>query len=524
MFLGIGFLRIALAAMVAAFAVVEGSAWSAGIYLAAGIGAVFGLLVAVGWPKFLRRKNLASVLLDSLTVSLVHGSTVGKSSLFFPLYLLAALGIVGVFSSIAKSTVGVSALLGGYLAAVAVSAQSLDTLLSSVVGFQTGIILFFCVGAGFVEARQNTKRDNRLTYSALTEGQEYAEGFYSVTSHLGSVLALSAPTEILEWTAETVCESLGASYVHAAVLDGHLHQTSAKGDGDAYPGWCHPEIRRLVSRGCRMGQVQRNSNTIHGIESFLVVPMVSRGSDASGAIVMVRGTLKSEEERSLKLVVSSVALALEEKNGSSGQWMPVAPGDAYEVDARMERTARTLGEATEVRDPYLGEHSRAVSNMARLIGREMALSREQLEALTIGALLHDVGKIGLPDSILHKPVALSAEEREFVKQHPVLGDQILNSAAELAPARPVVKHHHESFDGRGYPDGLRGEGIPFAARIVLVADAFDSMTRDRPYRDKLTVNEALGELERCSGTQFDPAVVEALQRIVRDPEYRQLSS
>ncbi|MGB3683697.1 MAG: HD-GYP domain-containing protein [Rubrobacteraceae bacterium] len=526
--MGVGFLRVALTATITAFVVTGGQAWSAGIYLAAVIGTTFGLLLAVGWPQFLRQESLARVILDSLTVSLVFGSTVGEGSLFFPLYLLAALGLIGA-SRIAKSVVGTSALVGGYLAAVAVSAQGPDEFLSPVTGFQAGIILLFCFGVALGDTRlRYIREDNRRASSTLAEEQEYAGEVSSVVSRMGPVLVGLTPAEILKWTAETVRVSVGASYVHAAILDGYLHQTSASGDRDAYPSWWHPEVQRLVLWSCRMGQVQRNSNAIHGIESFLAVPMVCRDGDALGAIVVGGENPEPGGERSLKLVASTVASALREK---SEDFAPHAPShapyvadEAREGSVRMELTARTLARAIEVCDPRLGQHSRAVSNMSRRIGREMSLGRDQVEALAVGALLHDVGKLGLPDSILHKPMALSAEEREIVKQHPLMGDQILSSSAELSPARPTVKHHHESFDGSGYPDGLRGEDIPVAARIVLVADAFDSMTRDRPYRQRLPVEEALEEILRCSGAQFDPAVARILQRIMGDPEYRQLSS
>ena len=283
-------------------------------------------------------------------------------------------------------------------------------------------------------------------------------------------------------------------------------------------------VQRLVLRSCRMGRIQRSSNTIHGMESFLAVPIVCRDGDALGAIVVGGRNLGPVGGQSLKLVASTTASALGEKNEGPRGHAPNVDDEAYKGGSRMERTARTLAETIEVRDPRLGKHSRAVSNISRRIGREMSLDPYQMEALVVGALLHDVGKIGLPDSILHKPMALSTEEHAIVKQHPLLGDQILNSAAELAPAQPAVKHHHESFDGSGYPDGLQGEDIPIAARIVLVADAFDSMTRDRPYRRKRAVEEALEEISRYSGVQFDPAVAEILRRIVEDPEYRQLSS
>jgi HD-GYP domain-containing protein (c-di-GMP phosphodiesterase class II) len=186
--------------------------------------------------------------------------------------------------------------------------------------------------------------------------------------------------------------------------------------------------------------------------------------------------------------------------------------------------AWTLVEALEAKDPYIKEHLRAVSGLALRIGSEISLPEEQMEALASGALLHDVGKIGIPDRILQKSGRLTQDEYADIKRHPVLGVSILTPAIELASALPVVKHHHERFDGRGYPDGLRGENIPLIARIVSVADAFDSMIRARPYGYGISRNAALREIEENSGTQFDPRIVRALLEVVYAPGDRQAGS
>ena len=195
-----------------------------------------------------------------------------------------------------------------------------------------------------------------------------------------------------------------------------------------------------------------------------------------------------------------------------------------EGEEQVSGIARTLVEALEAKDPYIKEHLRSVSSLALRIGIEIALSGEQMEALSSGALLHDVGKIGIPDRILQKSGRLTEEEYAEIKRHPALGVSILTPVGELAPALPVVKHHHERFDGKGYPDGLRGEDIPLIARIVSVADAFDSMVRARPYGYGISRKAALGEIEENSGTQFDPRIVRALLEVVYAPSDRQANS
>jgi putative nucleotidyltransferase with HDIG domain len=171
---------------------------------------------------------------------------------------------------------------------------------------------------------------------------------------------------------------------------------------------------------------------------------------------------------------------------------------------------RALAAALDARDPYTAGHSERVSTLSVMIGRIMNLPATDIEVLRLGALLHDIGKIGISDQILRKNAALTAEEFEQIKRHPGLGARILRQVPFLAPHLPIVELHHERPDGRGYPFGLRAEDIPLAARIVHVADAFDAMTSARAYRSALPASVAFAELERFSGTQFDPACVEAL--------------
>src|ERR671911_433126 len=200
------------------------------------------------------------------------------------------------------------------------------------------------------------------------------------------------------------------------------------------------------------------------------------------------------------------------------------PERLIEGENQVLGIAWTLVEALEAKDPYIKEHLRAVSGLALRIGSEISLPEEQMEALASGALLHDVGKIGIPDRILQKSGRLTQDEYADIKRHPVLGVSILTPAIELASALPVVKHHHERFDGTGYPDGLRGEDIPLIARIVSVADAFDSMNRARPYGYGISRRAALREIEDNSGTQFDPRIVRVLVEIIYAPGDRRAGS
>jgi two-component system cell cycle response regulator len=160
------------------------------------------------------------------------------------------------------------------------------------------------------------------------------------------------------------------------------------------------------------------------------------------------------------------------------------------------------------REPTLGEHMRGVSRLAVDLGGRIGLDPEHLDVLRRAAELHDIGKMAIPDAILHKPGRLTDEELELVHRHTLIGERILDSAPAMAPVARLVRSSHERWDGAGYPDGLAGEEIPLGARIIFICDAFDAMVSKRPYREPLSADRALAELGRCAGTQFDPELVE----------------
>ena len=164
----------------------------------------------------------------------------------------------------------------------------------------------------------------------------------------------------------------------------------------------------------------------------------------------------------------------------------------------------TFSAALEARDPYLRGHSARVTSIAEGLARRIGWRGKRLDALRLGGSLHDVGKIAVTASVLCKPGSLTAEELAQIRTHPIAGARLIESVVDFRPALPYVLHHHERWDGTGYPHCLAGEEIPIEARLLGVADAFDAMTSVRSYRAALSVEQALAELQRCAGSQFDP--------------------
>lgn len=180
-----------------------------------------------------------------------------------------------------------------------------------------------------------------------------------------------------------------------------------------------------------------------------------------------------------------------------------------DLEDLLINTITSLVSAIDAKSPWTKGHSERVTYYARKIGSELGLSEKEIETLTLAGLLHDIGKLGTYDAVLDKPDKLTAEEFELVKKHPVKGIAILSPIKQLKDIIPIIRHHHEKYDGKGYPDGLKGEEIPLSARILCAADSFDAMTAKRPYKAAREMKDAKEELKRCAGIHFDPDVVEA---------------
>jgi putative nucleotidyltransferase with HDIG domain len=188
---------------------------------------------------------------------------------------------------------------------------------------------------------------------------------------------------------------------------------------------------------------------------------------------------------------------------------------ALELNQAYRGTVMVLADVVEAEDNYTASHCRSVVELASAVADELGLDARTRQELEIAALLHDVGKIAIPNEILNKPAKLTDEEFDLMKTHTIEGQALLDRVGgRLARVGTVVRSCHERWDGKGYPDGLAGEQIPICARIVFCCDAYSAMTTDRPYRRALTTEAALDELRTNSGTQFEPRVVEALERVV----------
>jgi putative nucleotidyltransferase with HDIG domain len=242
--------------------------------------------------------------------------------------------------------------------------------------------------------------------------------------------------------------------------------------------------------------------------SLAFAPLVARGQ-TRGMLVLGRfGTRRFTvaEQQRLRNLARVIALAL---------------GDvlAAEHERKLYRASvEAMAAAVDAKDPSTYHHSRRVATIARIVAQELGLPRPEIEEIELAALLHDIGKIAIPDAILRKAGKLDAAEWSIVSMHPSVGAQILAGHPQLLRIASLVRGHHERWDGQGYPDGLRGDAIPLGAAIIGLADAFDTMTTDRPYRPALSPAEALAEVRRCRGTQFHPAVVDAFLRAWHRPD------
>lgn len=360
----------------------------------------------------------------------------------------------------------------------------------------------------------NTMTDSlRERSESLTKKVLELATLYEMSRALGSTLDLDI---LLDSVLESAMRIFNVELGYVTLRDresGELDVRSLQGSSSrsdeaavrsSMSEWVVREGRPLIFNPPRDGDKNNSRvDSVSGALAALSVPLIS-SEGTLGAITVgsrdPRHRFTSDDVRLLATIANHVTIAI----GNIELFSSLQ--DAYLA------TVRALAAAVDAKDPYTRGHSDRVAQFALMIAESVELSFEQKTALEMAAYLHDIGKIGISEEILLKPGKLSDEEMGQMRHHPLIGANILKPIAFPWPIAPVVRHHHEHFDGRGYPAGLKGEEIPLLARVLTVADAYEAMVSDRPYRRGRSDEDAVLELRRCSGTHFDPRIVDAFIR------------
>ncbi|MHB1381986.1 MAG: HD-GYP domain-containing protein [Thermoleophilia bacterium] len=387
-------------------------------------------------------------------------------------------------------------------------------------------LLFAATGIGLSWFRHSNILERERALAAENERTERLSLMVDVSSTIASSLKIE---EVLQVLSDRIVQAVEASFCMVALLDDRedslrvvaAHPIRDDLEWNAYIGQSLPlvnlpdfrraiEAREMVIVGGihedigRMMPVSERS-IMSKAKSVMLFPLVV--SDVARGVVCI-GEQRSWERSPMDLERSDLCQAIVNQGA-------VAVGHALTHEAVAEAfsgTIRALAETIDAKDPSTRGHSDWVSRYALMIGRALDLDDEKLEYLKYAGYLHDIGKIGIPDELLRKPEQLSEEEWRLMKKHPLGSSKILEPVQLSVVIKDAVRHHHERFDGKGYPYGLSGKAIPLESRILAVADSFEAMTADRYYRKALSDEQAVAELKRCAGSQFDPDIVEALLR------------
>jgi len=297
--------------------------------------------------------------------------------------------------------------------------------------------------------------------------------------------------------------------LHLAADDGGVRVVSA---GDRVPAGAAVALRHVLASAQPVCLPHPQGETsplapdvdVDDAGSLMAVPLIC-GGRVTGALAVGARERREFSQRDtgvLSTIAAQVAVSVENA------------ANYRKLEESYLATISALASAMEANDEYTADHAETIARMAVVVGAELGLDEVESRRLRCAGLLHDIGKIGIPLPVLHKNAALSPADAARMAEHTVIGERIVSQAEYLRPVAPLVRASHERWDGHGYPDGLAGEEIPLASRIVFVCDAFHAMTSDRPYRRALPVNEALDELLAQAGRQFDPRVVDAFVRVL----------
>jgi response regulator RpfG family c-di-GMP phosphodiesterase len=391
--------------------------------------------------------------------------------------------------------------------------SSLNELKDKLAGFEAGADDYLAKPFFTKEliARLRTSlRSKDALVSTRRLGQHYLEMLFGIGS------AITSPFQAEEEVQIILRQSLvavGAQRGTIYLLDPGSGELVVKGAA-GWDGSDGPAIGELIPIAAKLERFDAQGGAPLGIRVYeapgrqsAFMPMVAKERLVGGIeIDLLGGTrrLSANDQKVLYALASQAAIFLE--------------------NARLEADVRSMflniivsmAGAVDAKDEYTHGHSMRVARVALILGHKLGLTRDKLEPLLLSAILHDVGKIAIPDSILKKPERLDKQEFEQMKSHPLAGAKLLSHIAALADVLPGIRHHHEYWNGTGYPDGLAGEAIPLPGRIILIGDSFDAMTTDRVYRKGMPVSQALGEIRKFAGSQFDPRLVACLDEAHRE--------
>ncbi len=383
------------------------------------------------------------------------------------------------------------------------------------------------------EIGELAKAFNRITQELelkIDELESSRQLVKKLLSRIGTaIISYEGIDNILSLIMENTAAALEASMGSLMLVDGEKQELFVKSAfsrageapepdrrfkvGDGIAGWVVKEGRAMRGKGQTVELGFSAAKAAEG--EVLCVPLKLR-ERPMGVVLVFRprgGAAFTEDDESLVASIGSqMAVAIEN----------------YRLNLDVERTyvetIMALALAVEAKDPYSAGHSKRVGFYAMKIGEAMQLDEETLRILNDAGVLHDIGKIGIKDEILLKVTQLTPDEMKIMEQHPLIGEAIVKPVRSLQRVVALVRHHHERYDGSGYPSHLKGDEIPFGARILSVADTYDAMITDRPYRKRLPLEEAKAELRKIAGSQLDPAVVDAFLKIVTDKEERLASA
>lgn len=371
----------------------------------------------------------------------------------------------------------------------------------------------------------NEKLDEELRWlniqleNKIAERTQKLATIYQIDKEISSTLELD---NVLKIVVNRTIQALNSEIISILLIDDEekliIKQAIGLSDkiiketrlnlGEGISGWVAKNREAMLVENIEEdSRFARENNERYYTRSLISVPLIFEGK--------VLGIINANNKRSregytkddlnfLKGIASQAAIAISNAKSHA------------DLQSSYINSICAITNALEAKDPYSYGHSSNVTDYTRLIAEDLSLSSLEKESIINAALLHDVGKIGISDAILLKPGKLTSAEWEIIRSHPLRGKEILEPLSFLEEALPSIYHHHERYDGQGYPDGLKGKEIPLGARILTVTDSYDAMNSDRPYRKRLSEEKCIAELNKSAGSQFDPQIVEVFLRILKD--------